>query len=128
MIAIVGGKTTIGDGKMTGDFNVCRYCGAKCIGGNHDTNSYTYECGTHMVWTGVRQYGIECVHRQVDMLEKERDHWYFEYNFLHDAGDKFLCPVNRVTANHRHGNSVQPKYLDRLSNAQLDFEKAMEKQ
>lgn len=35
---------------------------------------------------------------------------------------KFLLTVNCVTAYHRHGQKIPKKYLDNLSNAQLDME------
>lgn len=43
-----------------------------------------------------------------------------------DQVNSFLCKVNKVTCDHRHGNNIQKKDLDKLSNAQLDIEKAVE--
>lgn len=40
---------------------------------------------------------------------------------------RLLNKVNRVTAYHRHGNPVPAKALDDLSNAQLDYETAVER-
>jgi len=53
------------------------------------------------------------------------NYWESEYEILYKAASKFLCSVNRVTANHRHGNKVKSEDLDRLSNYQIDFEKIM---
>jgi hypothetical protein len=37
--------------------------------------------------------------------------------------ERFLNIVNPVTASHRHGRKIPKKYLDELSNRQLDMEK-----
>jgi len=39
-----------------------------------------------------------------------------------------LNKVNRVTANHRHGNPVTKKDLDALSMAQIEYNESCEKE
>lgn len=104
----------------------CIYCMSPLNGGNHDTREYTYECGTKLMPHST-EFSVKCLKAYADYLEDERDHWYFEYNFLHDECNQFLAPVNGVTAPHRHGNPISQRALDRLSNAQIDFEKFIEK-
>ena len=38
---------------------------------------------------------------------------------------KHTCYVNPITAPHRHGNEIQKRHLDRLSNYQIYAEKAL---
>ena len=35
-----------------------------------------------------------------------------------------LNKINKVTSCHRHGRPIPEKYLDELSNAQIEYEKA----
>lgn len=49
-----------------------------------------------------------------------------ENKILKRALNMLLNKVNRVTAEHRHGFKVRTKFLDDLSNRQIDVEKMVE--
>lgn len=44
---------------------------------------------------------------------------------LKHAVEMFLCPVNAITAQHRHGQKPRDKDLTRLCNKQLDIEELL---
>lgn len=48
-------------------------------------------------------------------------------NELIDEVRMFLCKVNKVTAPHRHGQSISKRALSNLANAQIDLEELLEK-
>jgi len=40
--------------------------------------------------------------------------------------ERFLAIVNRITAYHRHGNTIPKEALDNLCNAQIELEKQLQ--
>lgn len=67
----------------------CVYCESPLAGGNHDKQEYVYACGTKYLPHST-EFSVTCLRAYVDYLETDRDHWYFEYNLLHDAAERFL--------------------------------------